>query len=147
MKPSGKVALYMALVFASGAVLGVVGNRTYTAYQAQSNPPKGRKDKNRRPPSPEDFRRDYLNFMERRLNLTPEQVAQLGLILDETRAQFEELQRRTVPEQEAIGRNQTERIRAILTEEQREKFEQLRREREERNKNKGKRERFGPPGF
>jgi Spy/CpxP family protein refolding chaperone len=146
VKLSGKVALYMALVFASGAVLGVVGNRTYTAYQTQNNPPKGRKDKTRRP-SPDDFRRDYLSFMERRLNLSPEQVTQLGLILDETRAQFEELQRRTVPEQEAIGRNQTDRIRAILTQEQREKFEQLRREREERNKNKGKRDRFGPPGF
>ena len=86
--------------------------------------------------------------MQKRLNLSSDQVTQIGLIFDETRAQFEELQQRTIPEQMSIGNGQTERIRAILSDEQREQFELLRKEREDRNKRKGNnRGGFRGPGF
>jgi len=148
VKLSGKAALYMALVFASGAVLGVVGNRSYTAYYAANNNTKVRRDKDRRPPTPKEYREGYISFMQKRLNLSSDQVTQIGLIFDETRAQFEELQQRTIPEQMSIGNGQTERIRAILSDEQREQFELLRKEREDRNKRKGNnRGGFRGPGF
>lgn len=148
MKLSGKAVLYMALVLASGAVLGVVGDRSYTAYKTV-NVTKNKNRERRPPPTPEEYRRNVINFMQRRLNLTEEQTTQLGLILDETRAKFNELQSRIVPEQAAIGKGQTDKIRAMLNEEQRAQYEVLLKEREARSKNKGKRKggRPGGPGF
>ena len=49
------IALYVGLVFVSGAVLGVFGDRLYTVTTVT-------KAKNAKP-SPEEFRRGYLGFM------------------------------------------------------------------------------------
>ena len=86
--------------------------------------------------------------MQRRLNLSDEQATQLGIILDETRAKFNELQSRIVPEQAAIGKGQTDKIRAMLDDDQRSEYEVLLKEREEqRNKSKRKGGKGGrPPG-
>lgn len=149
MKLSGKAVLYMALVFASGAVLGVVGNRSYAAYTAARVTQN--KNKERRQFTPDDYKRRYISFMEHRLSLTADQSAQLGVILDDTRAKFDELQQRIGPEQAAIGQGQTDKIRAMLNEEQRAQYEVMLKERDElRNKNKrkgGKGGRPGGPGF
>ena len=146
MKLSGKAVLYMALVFASGAVLGVVGERSYNTYKTVSVT-KNKSKERRPPPTPDDYRRRYISFMQRRLNLSEEQATQLGIILDETRAKFNELQSRIVPEQAAIGKGQTDKIRAMLDEDQRAEYEVLLKEREARNKNKRKGGKGGrPPG-
>jgi hypothetical protein len=151
VKFSGKAVLYMALVFASGAVLGVMGNRSYTAYKS-SNTVKGKNRERRPAPTPEEYRQGVIRYFEQRLKLTAEQATQLGLVLDETRAQFDEFRRRTDPEQAAIADGQSERIRKILNEEQRAEFEVMLKEREEQrgrgkgNKFKGDR-RGGGPGF
>ncbi len=152
MKISGKAVLYMALVFASGAVLGVVGERSYNTYKTASVT-KNRNKERRPPPTPEEYRRNVLNFMQKRLNLTEEQTTDLGIILDETRAKFNELQSRIVPEQAAIGKGQTDKIRAMLNDEQRAEYEVLLKEQEARSKNRRKggkgRPSSGPggPGF
>lgn len=146
------ISLYLGLVFVSGSVLGVVGDRYYNAYTTAKRQADRAKDRNRRV-SPEEFTRDVTNYMQKRLSLSDEQVAQLRVIFDETRLQFEELQRRTVPEQQAIQSKQTERILAMLTEEQRAEYETMRKERDEfrnKNKRKGDRDRdrgFPGPGF
>ena len=87
------IALYVALVFVSGAVLGVFGDRLYTVTTVASKNTKAK-------PSPEEFRRGYLGFMQKRLTLSETQVTQLGLILDETRARMNEVHERTIPEQQ-----------------------------------------------
>lgn len=139
------IALYMGLVFASGAVLGVFGHRYYTNFSTvERNKGKG---KGKRRMSPEEFRRGYMDYMERRLKLTPEQVTKLGEFLDETQQAMEELMRRTIPEQQALRQQQTEKIRAMLTEEQKAEYEKMLREREEFNrKNKREDKRPGGPG-
>src|ERR1700692_1889883 len=101
------IALYVGLVFVSGGVLGIFGDRLYTVTTVT-------KAKNAKP-SPEEFRRGYLGFMQKRLSLTEPQVTQLGLILDETRARVNEVHERTVPDQQEIQKAQTEKIRALLT--------------------------------
>jgi len=120
------IALYVGLVFVSGGVLGVFGDRLYTVTTVT-------KAKNAKP-SPEEFRRGYIGFMQRRLTLTEQQVTQLGLILDETRARMNEVHERTLPERQEITKDQTEKIRALLTPAQQSEFEVMRKEREKMKK-------------
>lgn len=135
------IALYMALVFVSGAMLGVFGNRYYTSVATQSKD----KGKGKRRMSPEEFRKGYMTFMERRLKLDADQVKKLGVFLDETQQAMDDLMRRTVPEQQALRQQQTEKIRAMLSEEQKPEYEKMLKEREDLNKNKRK-DRPGGPG-
>ena len=131
------IALYVGLVFVSGGVLGVFGDRLYTVTTVT-------KAKNAKP-SPEEFRRGYLGFMQKRLNLTEPQVNQLGLILDETRARMNEVHDRTIPEQQEIQKSQSEKIRALLSPAQQSEYDVVVKERRERMKKSGSR--GGPGGF
>jgi len=131
------IALYMALVFVSGAVLGVFGDRVYSATTIA-------KSKSAPKRTAEEFRKDYLKFMKTRLNLTDDQITKLGLILDETRAKMDELHRSTIPEQMALRKAQSENIRAMLKPEQQTEYDKMLREREETmKKNNGR----SGPGF
>jgi len=133
------IALYVGLVFVSGGVLGVFGDRLYTVTTVAS------KGKNAAKPSPEEFRRGYLGFMQKRLTLTDPQVTKLGLILDETRARMNEVHERTIPEQQEIQKLQSEKIRALLTPAQQSEYDVVVKERRERIKKGGPR--GGPGGF
>jgi len=132
------IALYVALVFVSGAVLGVFGDRLYTVTTVASKNTKAK-------PSPEEFRRGYLGFMQKRLTLSETQVTQLGLILDETRARMNEVHERTIPEQQEIQKSQSDKIRALLTPAQQSEYDVVVKERRERMKKGGPR--GGPGGF
>jgi Spy/CpxP family protein refolding chaperone len=136
------IALYIALVFVSGAVLGVFGDRLYTV--TTTVPSKGGKSNAKL--SPEEFRRGYLGFMQKRLSLNESQVTQLGLILDETRARMNEVHERTIPEQQDIQKAQSEKIRALLTPAQQTEYDVVIKERRERMKKGGSRG-GGPGGF
>ena len=131
------IALYVGLVFISGAVLGIFGDRLYTVSTVT-------KAKNAKP-SPEEFRRGYLGFMQKRLNLTDDQVTHLGLILDETRARMNEVHDRTIPEQQEIQKSQTDKIRALLSPAQQAEYDVVIKERRERIKKSGGQR--GPGGF
>jgi hypothetical protein len=132
------IALYVGLVFVSGAVLGIFGDRLYTVTSVT-------KAKNAKP-SPEEFRRGYLGFMQKRLSLSQEQVTHLGLVLDETRARMNEVHERTIPEQQEIQKSQSEKIRALLTPAQQAEYDVVVKERRERMKKSGG-SRSGPGGF
>ena len=131
------IALYVGLVFISGAVLGVFGDRLYTVTAVT-------KAKNAKL-SPEEFRRGYLGFMQKRLTLNETQVTQLGLILDETRARMNEINERTIPEQHEIQKASSDKIREILTPAQQAEYEIVLKEVRERRKKGGPR--GGPGGF
>jgi len=130
------IALYVGLVFVSGGVLGVFGDRLYTVTTVT-------KAKNAKQ-SPEEFRLRYIGFMQKRLNLTEPQVAKLGLIFDETRARMNEIHERTVPEQQEIQKEQTEKTRDLLTPAQQAEYEIMLKERREKKKGGS---RNGPGGF
>ena len=130
------IALYVGLVFVSGGVLGVFGDRLYTVTTVT-------KAKNAKL-TPEEFRHGYIGFMQKRLNLTEPQVTKLGLIFDETRARMNEIHERAVPEQQEIQKAQTEKIREMLTPAQQSEFEVVRKEREKMKKGGP---RGGPGGF
>lgn len=129
------IALYMGLVFASGAALGVFGNRYYTASTAQQENNKG---KGKRGPSPEEFRKMYLSGMKKQLLLSDEQVNKLSNVMDETRVLLDDMHKRHRPEQQEIQRSQNEKIRAIFDNLQREKYDDMMQRMSERNKSKNK---------
>jgi Spy/CpxP family protein refolding chaperone len=75
--------------------------------------------------------------MSRRLNLTPEQEAQVRSIFGETRTQLEALRRESEPRFAEIRRQADERLQKVLTPEQ---WQQLQQDRD------GRRGRRGRPG-
>ena len=135
------IALYVALVFVSGAVLGVFGDRLYNATVVNGSiggPDKGK--------NPEEFRKKMVAEWQKRLTLSDEQVTKLNIILDETRSQFHEARQKMDPEMQAIRHGQQDKIRAMLKPEQRAEYEKMLQEREKREKeNHG--HRGGGPGF
>jgi oligoendopeptidase F len=129
-----RIALYVLLVFACGAVVGAFGHRLYEATTVDAKASQ----------TSEQFRVRYMAEMKSRLNLTPEQITKLEFILDETRARIHEAQAKLDPEIASIRNEQIEKIRQMLSAEQKPLYEQLRREREQRAKQKGK---SNSPGF
>lgn len=111
------VVLYLLLVFLSGAVVGALAHRLYVREDVAPRPR----------PSPEEFRRRYMEEMRARLKLSDEQVKQIDIILDETRDRYRTQMR-------AIQEEQSARIRAVLNPDQRSEYEKMRQEREERRK-------------
>jgi predicted metal-dependent phosphoesterase TrpH len=130
------VALYVGLIFACGAVLGAFSHRFYTVTTVNAKASK----------NPEEFRQRYMTEMKGRLTLTPEQYTKLEFILDETRARIRDAQKKLDPEIVEIRLEQIDKIRGMLTANQRPLYEQLRKEREERAKQKGGSHSNGP-GF
>jgi hypothetical protein len=123
------LALSLLVVFASGIVVGVVGDRyLWGARQTVQKAPR----------TPEEYRRAYVAEMNKRLKLTPEQLEKLNAILDETREQFRLLREKQRPEMRALQEAQTEKINAILDAAQREEYARMRKEREEKRKREEK---------
>jgi Spy/CpxP family protein refolding chaperone len=141
----GAIAAYVALVFACGAVLGAYGHRLYTVSMYTLIPTVSAKSPAKAPPNPEELRKGYISTMQSKLNLSSDQVSKLNLILDDTRARMREVHDKTQPEIHEIRMEQTEKIRALLTPEQRSTYEEMLKRREERLREKGPRN--GGPGF
>ena len=107
-----RAPLYILLIFLCGVVSGALATKLWTGRdrqtqvaQADSPPPVSRTQR-------------LLERFTRELKLTPEQVQQLTVILDETRLRYQIKEDST----RAEGRN---RIRQILTDAQRAKYEKI----------------------
>ena len=127
------IAVYLLVVFLSGSVVGALAYRLYSPPSAKSGsvaaPAKI---------TPEEFRRQYLEEMRTRVNLTPDQMQKLNVILDGTRAQMVEARAQHDQTVKQIREHQFEQVRSMLTAEQLPKYEQVRLEREQRAKAAGK---------
>jgi Spy/CpxP family protein refolding chaperone len=71
-------------------------------------------------------RTNRIDAMAERLNLSPEQKAQVQLIFGETRTQLEALRKESEPRFAEIRRQADERMRQVLTPEQWQQFQQSR---------------------
>ena len=142
--------VYVFAVFLSGAAVGALGYRLYTAQTVTAT----RGSQPAAKPSPEEFRRRYVQELRTRLNLDADQLTRLNLVLDETRDRFRAVREKykaehdavnlkSHPEMKAVHEAQVTQIRALLKDDsQRQAFEQFlaererrRREREARNPN------------
>jgi hypothetical protein len=122
------IAVYLFLVFVSGGVVGALGYRMYS-------PPSARSEHR---VSPEVWRRQYLDELRTRANLTPDQVQKMNVIMDETDAGFYQLREKHHQEMEKIKEEHRAKLRAILTPDQLPKYEQFRIELDARNKSSKK---------
>src|ERR1700686_4726308 len=109
------IALYLFLVFISGAVVGALGYRTYKPPTASSNARV----------SPEEFRRQYLLEIKTRVNLSDDQLQKVNAILDETRSRFHNARDTHNQIVKQIGEEQRAKMRGILEPEQVPKAEQF----------------------
>ena len=112
-----KAVLLVVLVFVLGGALGSVGMYVMTtrvlAARAQNTVS------------------NRMAMFTRDLNLDPEQQKQIQAILTDTRAHYAELHDKFDPEYERVRHAGRERIRQVLTAEQKPKFEELLRQMDE----------------
>jgi len=147
-----KISAFLSIlaVFASGLVLGAFGYRLYSAPSVSTigtTPPAQQQR-----PSPEEVRKRIVADMTSKVKLDAEQIKQLNAIMDETHDEFEQLRLKSKPdwddlndrrkaiedkwkpERDAIGARQTEKVRAVLREDQRPLYDAWRAERERQRK-------------
>jgi len=118
------IAVYLFVVFVSGGVVGALGYRMYSPPAAHSEPHV----------SPEVWRKQYLDELKTRVNLTSDQIQKMNAIMDETDASFTEARNQHHQEIEKIKEDHRAKLRAILTADQLPKYEQFRAERDARMK-------------
>jgi hypothetical protein len=128
-------AIYLSLVFLSGALVGGLSYRLYavSSVSAITGSPR---------PTPEEARRRYIDSIRAKVKLDEQQVEQVNRILDQTRTQFDEIRGKMRTEGQAIQNRQVEEITSILHDDQkplyaafraaRERIRQQQRERERR---------------
>jgi hypothetical protein len=124
--PRSKVSagVYLLVVFLSGVLVGGLSYRLYsvnTVNAINAGPPKV---------NPAEFRRVYIDSIRTRVNLNQQQVDQVNHILDETRAQFEDIHAKSRTDIQTIYSQQVEKITAILREDQKAQYAAFRAERE-----------------
>ncbi len=115
------VVVYLALVFLSGILVGGVGLSLYNARAVSAKA---------EPCGPEALRQRYREDLRTRLQLSPDQLAKLDVILEDTHGRFVALRHKYKPEVTAIQNAHADAIRAILDDRQRAEYEKLRKERQ-----------------
>jgi hypothetical protein len=111
-KKGGEAAVLVIVVFLLGALLGGVGNHVW-----------GERVWGKQTINTQPTRNQIVGDLTRDLQLTPDQQQQLGSIVDDTRAQWRTLYTTIEPRHEQIRQQSRDRIRAILTPDQKPKFE------------------------
>lgn len=117
-------ALYLLLTFLSGVAVGSLGFWLYATKTVSAGTTKGA----------DEFRKRYMDEMESRLKLSGDQKQRLTTILDQTRTLYREVYEKHRPEYDAIQEHQVSQIRGILSPEQQQEYEKIRKERAERRK-------------
>ena len=120
---SRKAFLLVVLVFALGIALGAVGTYVVTTRVLAARP-----QLNTVPNRVALFTRD--------LDLNPDQQKEIQEILTQTRARYAEIHSQADPEYEKARHESREKIRQILTPEQRPKFEDMLRRFDEERRNR-----------
>jgi hypothetical protein len=128
------VALYVALVFGSGALFGAFAHRLYMVNSVVSGGAPAPHKRN-----PEEFRRRYVQDIRTQVKLDDQQVKQLGQILDQTEAEFHQMNAKMRAEGQAIENVRVEKINAMLREDQRPLFAKFRADREAERERERKR--------
>jgi hypothetical protein len=128
MKPTRwTVALYMALVFACGGVVGAFAYRLYTVSGVSANV--GQRN-------PEEFRKRFMADLKSRLQLSDDQAAKLGVIMDDTRMRVRAARITIEPELEKIRDDQKQRISELLSPSQQMEWQKIVDERQRKREGK-----------
>jgi uncharacterized protein YnzC (UPF0291/DUF896 family) len=104
------IALYLILVFGSGVLVGIASNRLYSATTASAKNTKQ---------SVAEFQKMYLAAMKDQVGATPEQVAEIAKILDDTKKKEDEFVAQEKPTQNKIQQDHIDQIKQLLNPQQR----------------------------
>jgi Spy/CpxP family protein refolding chaperone len=124
-----RAAVWVAVVFLLGVLLGGVVGYVFAHHPVSANAPL----------SPQERRAQKVEELTRGANLTPEQRQQLEAILTQLHSEYKTLHEQSdaqIDQARQKGRNQ---IRAILAPEQKPKFEEFLRKMDEERKRNGPR--------
>jgi Spy/CpxP family protein refolding chaperone len=124
-----RAAVWVAVVFLLGVLLGGVVGYVFAHHPVSANAPL----------SPQERRAQKVEELTRVANLTPEQRQQLEAILTQLHSEYKTLHQQSdaqIDQARQKGRNQ---IRAILTPEQKPKFEEFLRKMDQERKRNGPR--------
>ena len=117
--------LYLALVFLSGALVGSLSYRLYAVRSVNAITNGGAPKM-----TPAEFRRQYIESLKERVHLDAQQVDQVNQIMDETRAQFDEVRAKSRAEMQAIESQRIEKMNTMLRDDQKPAYAAYRAERE-----------------
>ena len=126
MRSKLSAALYLALVFLSGSLVGAFTYRLYSANTVSATVSR-RLD-------PVEWRRRYMQEMRTQVGTDADQEAQINQILDETGAAFAQIRAREKQAYQSEQDVQIAKIFALLRPDQRPLYAKLRAEREARRK-------------
>lgn len=109
------IALYVVLVFASGILVGIESHRLYaTTSTARANSTAQTMG---------EFRRRYLEGMRTEVRANAEQIVEINSILEDTKRKVEELTAAEKPLHDKIQQDHIDQIKALLTPDQRLRYE------------------------
>lgn len=136
-------AVYVLLVFLSGAMVGAFAHRLYMVKTVLSTDP----SPTPRRLGPAEWRRHIVDEMRTKVKLDDQQIVSLQHIFDQTDSEFKDLHAKRKPEDQrrssenqAIQNQMVDRINAILRDDQKPLYQQYRAEREaERERNQKRR--------
>jgi Spy/CpxP family protein refolding chaperone len=120
-KTRREAALLVVVVFVLGVLLGGVADHLFGSRVFGN-------------PVPQTKRDQIISQLTLQLSLTTDQQKQLTTIVDDTRAQVRTLFAPLEPQHDQIRQQGRERIRAILTPEQKPKFEEFLRQLDEQRR-------------
>jgi Spy/CpxP family protein refolding chaperone len=106
--------LLVAVSFVAGALIGFAGGRVYSIFHVMHG---GR--------GPDFIRDRVLRHLDQELKLTPQQHDQIGQIMDRHHKRMQELTEGIRPQIHAELETATHEIQAVLTPEQRSKFDAM----------------------
>ena len=122
-----KAALWVGVVFLLGAALGGMLGYVFAHHTAMAAPAQMTES---------EKRAQKVQRLTQELNLSPEEQKQLDTIMASVQAQYKAIHQSTDPQTNEARQKGREQIRAILTPEQKPKFEEfLKRIDEERKRN------------
>jgi Spy/CpxP family protein refolding chaperone len=124
-KPSREAALLVIVVFLLGAVLGGLATHVWSIHASTSSIPHG----------PDQL----IEQLSHQLQLSPDQLKQVTDIVDQTHSQVRAIYAPLDAQREQIRQQARERIRAVLTPDQKAKFEEFLRHLDEERKKEERR--------
>jgi Spy/CpxP family protein refolding chaperone len=105
-----KATLTLVGVFVLGGLTGAALNGAYIRHVGYGPP---------------QAHGEFLGKLQRELNLTDSQSAQIRAIIDETRIVFKDISDESRPKFDAARQKSRDRIRAVLSPDQQQRFDQL----------------------
>lgn len=108
-------ALILAIVFVLGILAGVGGTLVVSPLV----------HRNQQHHDPRQDRQRFIDHMQKLLDMTPQQTVQFSAILQETTERWDALHRQVEPQFEAIRQQQRDKVRAMLTPGQVQKFNEF----------------------